>query len=194
MKKVILLVVAMTLSITVLQAQTVQEKKVKSEIKSLDKKDPNQKNEKKTLRRELHKLKGQDVSNASKGQFMKDFGKISNVKWKRNDYFDQATFMKDGTSMTAFYDDDSKLVGTTTVKKFSDLPSKAQNDINKKYKDYTIGSVIYFKDNEFNEMDIIMYGREFSDSSYFVELSKNGKNSVLQVTSDGNVTYFEQMN
>ena len=119
---------------------------------------------------------------------------LSITVWKRNDYFDQATFMKDGTSMTAFYDDDSKLVGTTTVKKFSDLPSKAQNDINKKYKDYTRGSVIYFKDNEFNEMDIIMYGREFSDSSYFVELSKNGKNSVLQVTIDGNVTYFEQMN
>ena len=193
MKKVILLVAAMTLTIAVSQAQTVQEKKVKKEIRSLDRKDPDAKNEKKNLRRELHLLKGQDVSNESKSQFSKDFRDVSNVKWRRSDYFDEATFMRKGSSMTAFYDEDSKLVGTTTAKKYSDLPFKAQNKINQKYKGYSKGNVIFYDDNEDNQTDIYLYGRTFDDDSYFLEISKNGMKSVLQITPNGEVSYFDIM-
>ena len=193
MKKVILLVAAMALTVSVSQAQTAQEKEVKSEMKSLNKKDPVAKTEKKNLRRELHKLKGQDVSSNSKNQFMKDFSGVSNAKWRRSDNFDEATFMKNGSTMTAFYDEDSKLVGTSSVKKISDLPTKAQNKINEKYKEYSKGRVIFYDDNEDNQTDMYFYGRPFNKDNYFLELSKNGKNSVLQITTDGEVSYFESM-
>nr|WP_199002170.1 hypothetical protein [Flavobacterium sp. ASV13] len=194
MKKVILLLAAIMANISILQAQTSQEAQVKSEIKSISKKDPNAKTEKKDLRKELHKLEGQDVSNLSKNQFATDFGNIPNVKWVRSDYFDQATFNKNGATSTAFYDSNSQLVGTTTAKKFADLPAKAQKEINDKYKGYTKGLVTFYDDNEENDTDMLLYSTQFDDAdNYFVEVSKNGKNTVLQVTTEGAVAYFNSM-
>lgn len=193
MKKVILLVGAVMLTFAVSQAQTVQEQKLKSEIKSLDKKDTNEKQEKKVLRKELHKLKSQEVSEQSKSQFIKDFKGITNAKWKKSDSFDQASFMKKGDAMAAFYDQDSKLIGTTTIKKYSDLPVNAQNKINEKYKEYSKGSVIYYDDNEENVTNMLFYGKPFDKDNYFLEILKNGKKSVLQITTEGEVIYFESM-
>jgi hypothetical protein len=191
MKKVILLVVVIMATVSISQAQTVQEDQVKSEIKTVSKKDPKAKTEKKNLRMELRKLEGQDVSAATKDQFMTDFRNVSNAKWSRSGYYDQATFMKNGASSTAFYDSKSQLVGTTTHKKFSDLPANAQKIINDKYKGYTKGDVLYYDDNEENDTDMVLFDRQFDDAdNYFVEVSKDGKNSVLQVAKNGEVSNF----
>ena len=76
-------------------------------------------------------------------------------------------------------------------KTFSDLPASAQKQINKEYKDYTIEKVIFFDDNEDVDTDMILYGSQFDDAdNYFVELRKDNKDVVLQVTMDGLVGYF----
>lgn len=195
MKKVILLMVAVMATVSISQAQTVQEKEVKSEIKAVSKKDPNAKAEKKNLRMELRKLEGQDVSETTKNQFMTDFGHIPNAKWTRSKYYDEVAFMKNGTSSTAFYDFKSQLVGTTMHEKFTDLPANAQKVINDKYKGYAKGDVLYYEDNENNDTDMILFDRQFDDAdNYFVEISKDGKNSVLQVAKNGEVGYFTAIN
>lgn len=191
MKKVILLMVAVMATVSISQAQSVQEAQIKSEIKAVSKKDPNAKAEKKELRKELRKLEGQDVGVITRDQFATDFGNVGAVKWKRSNYYDEASFIKNGVETTAFYDNNSQLVGTTMYKKITDLPAKAQKVINDKYKAYTKGSVLYFEDNDNNDTDMVLYDRQFDDAdNYFVEVSKDGKNGVLQVTDSGTVSYF----
>jgi hypothetical protein len=177
MKKVVVASMAILLAIAVFpsNAQT-PPKEIKSERKA------------------LRKLEGAKVSEIAKSHFSSDFRNVSNPSWKRSVQFDEVTFIKDGQEMTAFYDYDANLVGTTTHKTFKDLPANGQKEIQDRYKYYTIGPVILFDDNEANETDMILWGNQFEDQdNYFVELA-NAKNKViLEVSTLGNVSLFKQL-
>lgn len=160
------------------------EKAIKKEEKSIKKED----------RKELRELKGSEVSYQAKQAFAGDFGNITSYSSERLDNFDEFIFLKDGQTMSAFYDYDSKLVGTTTKKSFSDLPAKAKKYIGEKYAGYTPVDVLMFDDNEFNETDMVLYGYQFDDEdSYFVELAKDNKKIVVQVGMDGGVSYYTRL-
>jgi hypothetical protein len=149
---------------------------------------------KKSERVALKKLEGTTVSTVANNNFITDFGNIPNVAWRRLGTYDEAAFTKNGVQMTAFYDYNGKLVGTTQAKKFTDLPAKGQEQIKKDFKDYTVGPVIFFDDNEFNETDMILYGVQFDDEdSYMVELTKGSKKIVVQVSIQGNVSFFKEL-
>ena len=160
----------------------------------IDKKSDN-KMGKKEERKALRKLVGDEVSFQSKQAFARDFGKSTLISSQRLENFDEFTFTtKKGTSLSAFYDADSKLVGTLQNKTYSDLPSKGQEEIQKYYSDYTPGDVVFFDDNEMNETDMILYGLQFDDvDSYFVEMKKGTSTIVLQVLKDGVVNYFTKL-
>ena len=152
------------------------------------------KKEAKTERKALRKLEGTKVSELAKTHFYSDFGNVPNAVWKRVDTYDQVIFTKDGQKMTAFYDYDANLVGTTSNKKFTDLPARAQQEIKAKYKNYSIGTVIFYDDNEANETDMILYGAQFEDAdNYFVELAKGAEKIVVEVNPAGFVTYFKKL-
>lgn len=142
----------------------------------------------------IEKLNKSKVSFLSREQFLEDFNNVSNVVWKRPADFDEATFDKNGHKETAYYDFNSKLVGITTIKKFDDLPSYSQNEIKKEYKDYIIGPVIFFDDNEQNDMDMILYGSSFEDAdNYFAELIKGNDRIVIKITPEGNLSFFKKL-
>ena len=172
-----------------------------TDVASIKKDEAKLKNERSIIKKEikeeqkkLRKLKGKEVSSQSKQAFYGDFGNIPVTKWERTANFDEATFTKDGLVMKAYYDADSKLVGTTTHKTFADIPASAQKEINKKYQGYTKGDVIFFDDNELNETDMVMFGNQFDDAdNYFVDLKKDNKEIILQVNMGGDVSFFKQM-
>lgn len=152
--------------------------------------------EKKVERKALRKLEGTQVSQLAKDSFGGDFGKIKVDKWVRNGQFDEATFTKDGQKMTAFYGYDNKLVGTTTDKKFSDLPAIVQKEITKQYtnKGYRIGAVILYDDNQENDSDMQLYGTQFSGADhYFITVSKGGKETVLMTGMVEGVYFFKDL-
>jgi len=152
------------------------------------------KKEAKTERKALRKLEGTNVNEMAKTNFITDFGNVPGAVWKRVDTYDQVTFTKDGKKMTAFYDYDANLVGTTSIKKFTDLPAKGQQEIKTRYKDYKVGAVIFYDDNEANDTDMILYGAQFDDAdNYFVELTKGAENIVVEVNPSGFVTYFKKL-
>jgi hypothetical protein len=152
------------------------------------------KKEVKTERKALRKLEGTTVAVLSKNNFITDFADISNVVWKRTNNFDEATFTKDGQKLTAYYDYDSKLVGTTSEKTFADIPAKGQKEIKAKYKDFSIDKVIFFDDNEYNESDMLLWGSQFDDAdNYFVVLSKAQNKLILRVDTEGNVSLFKKL-
>lgn len=155
-----------------------EEMQVKSDIKS-DKKD-------------LRKLEGKEASYQAKQAFYRDFGTLKVIRWRRTPEYDQATYRdKDGTVHDAYYDYDADLIGTSTLKTFSDLPESAQNWINKEYSGYKHKEVLFFKDNEYNDTNMTLYGMAFDDAdNYFVELQKGHHKVVLQVDPEGLVTFF----
>jgi hypothetical protein len=152
---------------------------------------------KKELKREsaaLKKLEGNNVSSVAKNNFSTDFGNMSNVKWKRLGTFDEATFTKNGKEMKAFYDYDGKMIGTTSVITFDDLPVTGQTEIKTRYKDYSVAKVVFFKDNIANQTDMILYGIQFDDvDCYFVELKKGTDKIVVKAKPDGEISYFTIM-
>lgn len=156
----------------------------------------NAKIESKTERKEIRKEKRNLVSDITKYAFSTDFGEIPDVTWETDQLYDEALFTMNGTKYKAFYDENSKLVCTTTDKTFADLPMNAQNEINKEYKDYTIDKVVYLEDNKFNDNNALMYGAQFQNEDvYFAELTNNtnGKNIVIQINPDGQVFFFKEL-
>ena len=154
--------------------------------------------EKKEIRKEkkeLRKLEGNDVSYQSKAAFNVDFRNVSNATWKRGTYYDEVTFTnRQGKKMKAYYDYDAELVGTTMHKNFSELPANAQKYINGKYSGYTKEDIVFFKDNQENETDMVLYGDEFDDvDNYFVELKKGNEEIILHADPAGNVSFFKKM-
>jgi hypothetical protein len=152
------------------------------------------KKEVKSERKALRKLEGNSISEIAKSSFYKDFGNLPGVQWKREMNFDVASFSEKGQKKEAFYDYDANLVGTTMVKTFADLPANAQKEIKTRYKDYSVGKIIFFDDNEWNETDMIMYGSQFNDAdNYFVELSKGNEKIVVRVDIPGFVYNFTKL-
>ncbi|NLR81388.1 hypothetical protein [Chitinophaga eiseniae] len=144
----------------------------------------------------LRELKSSEVSFQSKQAFDRDFDHTTNMVWTHDVYFDKVSFLNEkGMPMSAYYDYDAKLVGTTAPAKFTDLPVAAQKDIAKHFSNYEKAPVVFFDDNEANETDMILYGMQFEDAdNYFIEL-KDKKNQpvVLRVDMLGNVEFFAEM-
>ena len=152
------------------------------------------KKELKSEHKALRKLEGNNVSQFAKTSFYTEFGNLPDVQWRRDANFDIASFTENGQKMEAFYDYDANLVGTTAIKSFADLPARAQKEIKSRYTDYSIGQVLFFDDNEWNETDMIMYGSQFNDAdNYFVELSKGNDKIVVRVDVPGYVYYFTKL-
>jgi hypothetical protein len=194
MKKLIILTVIAFAALTELQAQPSITKSNEDTIGSFKSTAFTLTN--RAYHKEIREMRESEVSFMSKQNFASDFGNLHNVAWVHRDGFDEATFRKGGKTETAFYDDNSKLVGTTTPKSFIDLPLKARRYIDGKYIDYIKGPVIFFKDNELNNSPMSIYDQMLNNmDSYFIELKKysNEKVSnkiVLQILPDGSVYYF----
>lgn len=195
MKQIIIASMTILLAASVANAQNANEiTVVKHDMAVKEKKANAAKKAAREERRELRKLEAGEVSYFSKQQFAQDFGNPSNVSWKRTAYFDEATFQQDGHTQTAFYDIQSKLVGTTETKSIKDLPEAGQKAIAKQYKDYTVQNVILFDDNEANDTDMLLYGVQFEDAdNYFVELTKGSDDIIVQVDLAGNLFFFTNM-
>lgn len=187
--KTIFLFTATAMATTLVQAQTLVslqdemniDKSMEHSIKMKYKED----------RHEFRKFNGIDVPTRTMNAFAVDFGRDYTPAWNKLDNLDEATFEQNGQAVSAFYDFNSNLVGTTQHKTFTDLPVKAQQHISEHYSNYTPTDVLLFDDNENNDTDMILYGNQFEDKdSYFVELSNGSKKIVVQVAMDGDVSYF----
>lgn len=193
MKKFILLSAA-ALFITTVNAQNESAVAIRKNEKKLEHRESLINNKLRADRKEMRKLEGTEVSQQAKAAFYADFGNVSPVTWQRESVYDKATFTRDGHQMSAYYDFDAKLIGTTSAKTFKDIPASAQRHILKEYAGYTPGNVIFYDDNEYNDNDMMLYGIQFADEdNYFVEMNKDSKRIVLQVSPEGDVFFFSEL-
>ena len=146
------------------------------------------------MKRDLTEMELKNFSNQTRANFYTDFGYIPINNWEVTDLFDKISFMKNDVTYTAYYDVNSELVGTISNASVTDLPAHALQDINKKYKGYTIGNVVFYDDNESNETDMMYYGQQFDDEDkYFVELQNDKEKIVVQVNTVGEVSFFRTL-
>jgi hypothetical protein len=193
-KSILLTTFFLALSFTQLIAQEASNESTTTNVKSEKSELIASKKEAKKEKSEMRKLSGITIPQLTRDAFYSDFGNVPDAKWNRAVYFDEAVFTKDGKEMKAYYDFNNKLVGTTMMKSFNDVPIKAQNEIKTKYKDYAIKQVVYFDDNELNESDMLLWETPFDDEdNYFVVLSKESNNIILKVNLRGDVVFFTKM-
>jgi hypothetical protein len=126
-------------------------------------------------------------------EFSKDFPKAKSVSWHYGEFV-EATFLDNDLAKTAYYDEDNNLVGTTTDEDATALPEKARDHIAKMYPGYSIEKVVFFDDNEANETDMFLYNHSFEDEdNYFPLLVKGSKKIILEVSPEGEVSFFENL-
>jgi hypothetical protein len=188
MKKLAILSGTFLFIVAVAQGQTQKEDNDKDNMKET-------KSELKTERIALRKLEGTTVGLLARNNFTKDFSDAKDVEPIRGNNFDEFLFTnKDGNKIKAYYDYDGNLVGTTQKKTFADIPIKGREQIKDKYKDYTIGDVFFYDDNEMNDTDMMLYGLQFDDKDlYFVELLKGTSKIIVMVDMQARVSFFKKL-
>jgi hypothetical protein len=142
-----------------------------------------------------HKAVKQKIAYMAIQDFRSDFPHVKNVQWHRDQQYSEATFMKNGILMHAFYDWNGELAGTTHDFDYNNLPAAARKTIAKQYKNYTVERTIVYNDDEDNLNDLYPLMPYENAVNYFVSLKKNDQREavILQVTPDGNVSFFQTM-
>jgi hypothetical protein len=137
------------------------------------------------------------VSESVMNQFTSDFPHASNIDFEKTKDFNKVNFNQDGSQITAYYDNNNQLVGSTIRVSFHDLPVGAQIKILDKYRDYKVTDVLKYNvnsDNESyydNDRYLDLYGNSIDRSSnYFVELKGENNAIVLEVDLSGEVSFF----
>lgn len=150
--------------------------------------------ERRLERKERRMERRAEVSPVTKMQFGQDFPGAGNVHFIKTSNFDEVSFTTGNKKLRAYYDYTNTLVGTTEKVAFTDLSEMTQNQIRDKYAGDNVVSVIKYDDNEYNDMDMILYGTSFDDAdNYFVELNHAGRKVVLRVDSLGYVSFFKDI-
>lgn len=189
MKKSTISFVALFFSLVVCQ---VQAQDIKNYANNMDKKE--KRIELRAGHKEMRKLAVNNVSDFSLKSYNKDFGANSNVSWSRSDHFDEATFIKDGQETNAYYDFEGKLIGTTTIKAFTDLPLRGQKTITKSYPGYFVESVLLYDFNKLSDAQMMLFSEQFVDSkNYFAQMSNGKERIVLQISPVGQVYFFKKV-
>lgn len=134
-------------------------------------------------------------------QFAYDFPDVTNIHFDKTKNYVTVTYTQNGKNNTAYYDENSELLGTILNRSVQDLPAGAQTEIANRYAGYTVVRVVRFNANSDNESyiennsELPFYGDSPENSSnYFVELKNNdNKSIVVMVGLSGEVSFFSAM-
>jgi hypothetical protein len=138
------------------------------------------------------------VSAITRNQFASDFPGATNIHFEKTYVFDEVNYSQKGRKTTAYYDNNSELVGTVRNSSIHDLPAGALTEITDGYPGYTVVRVVRFNVNSGNESytdnsELPFYGEPSEDSHYFVELKNDNKAIVLMAGLSGEVSFFTTM-
>ena len=101
-----------------------------------------------------------------------------NVIWSKSGKFQKASFIKDGTRMTAFYNWQNELIATTQIVDVTELPSRAIQNLVKYFPGNKMGEIVRYKNNE---------------TVYFVNLTNEKEDFIVKVDAGNSVNYFKKL-
>lgn len=150
---------------------------------------------KKEVRQQKDQLKALDnIPEATFTQFKSDFPNAKNATWSViEDGKTEVDFTHQNHSKMAFYGDDSKLIGTGYYVSYNQIPNSGREKIAREYKGYTPVKSMFFDDDETNSLNMTFLGFPVVKDSYFTELKNNNKQIVVQIDTDGEVSYLTEV-
>jgi len=128
---------------------------------------------------------GNNISSSVKKRFQQDFGSFAVVQWEKSGSYAKATFYRNGSAVSAWYNKDAKLVGTSSARSFSDMPGNARQKINSFYSDYYVVSVQGF--------DSARGNRPNGAQTWLVELSDGTAKIIVKVNASGETTLVKKI-
>ncbi len=130
----------------------------------------------------------------TRNQFSEDFSNVENVNWKVEEGYYEVDFTMNNKSMIAFFNYDDELIGEGYYVDYADLPEKGRERITKDYPDYVPEKAMFFHDDLNNDNDFLnFFGNFLPDEAYFLLLRKGAHEIVVQITKDGEVSYFSNV-
>jgi hypothetical protein len=125
------------------------------------------------------------VSYSVQNEFDEQFDNATSVKWTVTSNCQKASFLLNGSQMTAFYNLQGEYIGVTEDVAYSAIGSKAQKEIAEKYKGFTAGEVIKLITNDPTA--------NFDQVVYFVDLKNDSSEELVRVTPSEDVYFFKQV-
>lgn len=146
------------------------------------------------VREEKQQLKElNNIPDAIMQKFNANFPKAQNVAWSVPANYVQVDFTSNGKHRAAYYDYNNHLIGTSHFLSYSMLPENGRARIARDYKGYTPVKTMFYDDNEDNDLNMILFDMPIEKDSYFVQLKNGAKQIVVQVDTDGEVSYFSDL-
>jgi len=112
-------------------------------------------------------------------QFSIDFNEATSVKWTEKTNFFQVDFLNEGKKTEAFYNIDGTLLGSSSLRTKSDLPSNIIKTLEKKYSEYKLGDVIYFEGPE--------------EIAYYIAAEGQKGKVIFRAVRSGDVSFFNRL-
>jgi hypothetical protein len=123
---------------------------------------------------------GVSASNATT-HFASTFSDAKNVSWNSNGRFDKVTFELNNEAITAFYNEDGDLVGTSKKVSFDKLPKAALETITSRY-----------TFPEYQILECIEFSSDDADKKYYTSFTTEDATVVLEIMENGRVTVFSE--
>lgn len=110
-----------------------------------------------------------------KAAFAKDFKDASQVVWELNSGFYFADFMVNGKMVSAAYNEDGELLGTSRRVNFDQLPLNVSLALKQKYSDYDLGR---------DALELTYDGQ----TSYYITAVNSKQTLSLKCSSSGDIS------
>src|SRR5258708_14346855 len=139
------------------------------------------------------------VSVFTRDQFASDFPDATNIRFERTNGLNKVNYSQNGRKTTAYYDNNSELIGTFRNRSFRDLPADAQIKIENEYPQFKVVEVLQFNmhndnesylDNSNTNLNFIENIAGKGSNNYFVELKNDNTAIVLEVGLSGEISFF----
>jgi len=117
---------------------------------------------------------GNEVSNVARNNFSSQFKRISDVQWSTGENYTKATFVLNGVSTQALYDESGEFIGTNQAANLEELPVNAKRSFARKYSGYTVKEAIRFEGSK--------------ESAYYIAAENEKGSVVLKVEDNGNIS------
>lgn len=124
----------------------------------------------------------ENITDNTLRQFGSTFYRASDVTWSINKSYQKASFILNGKTSYAIYDQNSQLLVATQNASFEEIPNKAQTSIKSTYANYKVNKAVKVisrpTDYQFND----------DTDHYWISLSNDTKELILLISPGADIS------
>lgn len=121
---------------------------------------------------------GEENNAKAASALKKEFASAENVQWKVTVNYIKATFNWNDQKLEVFYNQQGETIAESRAIQVTNLPVRAQQYLDKKFAGCPVS-------------EAIEYTSDATGLCYFVSVIKDGVKSILQISTEGSVSYYK---